>query len=274
MSVDLIDAKTGWAVGDIDPGGAGGAIYQTTDGCRTWRSITHTDEILTAIHFVSRTTGWVTGLAGRIERTDDGGLSWRVQRNERESEALNGVFFFDDRRGWVVGGNGLALRTTNGGETWAQTNIGRVEDLWAVGFSSSERGWIIGENGLILATTDGGNTWAPQASQTSRELLSLTVTPSNVVIAVGEAGTILRSEAGSNWSVVDCPVTVTLSCVAAWDKVFFAVGSKGTILKSTDEGQSWTVMSAVLRRDLNSIDLIDSTHGVAVGRGGVTQFLQ
>jgi photosystem II stability/assembly factor-like uncharacterized protein len=274
MSVDLLDAKTGWVVGDIDPGGAGGAIYQTTDGCKTWRSITHTDEILTTIHFVNRTTGWVTGLAGRIERTDDGGLSWKVQRNEREGEPLNGMFFIDERRGWVVGGSGLVLRTTNGGETWTQTNTGRIEDLWAVRFSSSEHGWIVGENGLILATTDGGNTWAPQTSQTSRALLGLTITPSNVAIAVGEAGTILRGEGGSNWSVVDCALTVTLSSVAASDKVVIAVGSRGATLESTDEGRSWTAMSALLKRDLNSIDLSDPTHGVAVGRGGVTQCLQ
>jgi photosystem II stability/assembly factor-like uncharacterized protein len=274
MAVDLIDAKTGWAVGDIDPGGAGGAIYQTTDGCRTWRSIAHTDEILTAIQFVNRNTGWVTGLAGRIERTDDGGLTWKVQRNEREGEALNGMFFIDERRGWVVGGNGLVLRTTNGGETWTQTNTGRIEDLWAARFSSSERGWIIGDSGLILSTTDGGNSWAPQASQTSRALLGLTITPSSVAIAVGEAGTILRSEDGSNWGVVDSALTVTLSSVAASNKVVIAVGSTGATLESTDEGRSWTAMSASLKHDLNSIDLSDPTHGVAVGRGGVTQCLQ
>lgn len=274
ISVDLIDAKTGWAVGDIDPGGAGGAIYQTTDGCRTWHSIAHTDEILTTISFVNRTTGWVTGLAGRIERTDDGGLSWRVQRNEREGEALNGAFFFDERRGWVVGGSSLVLRTTNGGETWTQTKIDRVEDLWAVRFSSAERGWIVGEYGLILSTIDGGNTWAIQASQTSRALMGLTVTSSNVAIAVGEAGTILRNDDGSTWSKVDSSQTVTLSSVVESEKVFWAVGSKGVILESTDEGRSWTAKSQALGRDLNSIDLTDSTHGVAVGRGGVTQILQ
>ena len=42
LAVDFIDAQTGWAVGDIDPGGAGGAIYQTLDGGRNWRPIART----------------------------------------------------------------------------------------------------------------------------------------------------------------------------------------------------------------------------------------
>jgi photosystem II stability/assembly factor-like uncharacterized protein len=52
------------------------------------------------------------------------------------------------------------------------------------------------------------------------------------------------------------------------------VGPKGTTLESTDNGQSWTAVAAVSMRDLNAIDLADSTHAVAVGQRGVTQLLQ
>src|SRR5689334_3645231 len=71
LAVDFLDAQTGWAVGEIDPGGTGGAIYQTSDGGRNWRPIARTSEILTSVHFVNAKTGWVAGHAGRIERTDD-----------------------------------------------------------------------------------------------------------------------------------------------------------------------------------------------------------
>jgi hypothetical protein len=49
LAVDFIDAQTGWAVGDIDPRGVGGAIYQTLDGGLNWRPIAHTNEILTCL---------------------------------------------------------------------------------------------------------------------------------------------------------------------------------------------------------------------------------
>src|SRR5262245_14877640 len=100
LAVDFADEQTAWAVGEIDPGGAGGAIYQTMDGGRSWRPIARTNEILTSVHFVNLTTGWVAGHAGRIERTTDGGLTWRNERIEREGETLNSIFFIDERHGW------------------------------------------------------------------------------------------------------------------------------------------------------------------------------
>src|SRR5438128_9970956 len=180
LAVDFIDAQTGWAVGEIDPGGTGGAIYQTLDGGRSWRPLARTTEILTSVHFVSPKIGWVAGHAGRIERTADGGMTWKTQRVEREDEALNSIFFIDERRGWIVGGSGLVLRTTNGGESWDRVATGRIEDLWAVRFAAPERGWIVGEDGLILSTADGGTTWTTQASGTSRALLGVAVAHSRV----------------------------------------------------------------------------------------------
>jgi photosystem II stability/assembly factor-like uncharacterized protein len=273
LAVDFVDAQTGWAVGDIDPRGAGGSIYQTLDGGLTWRPIAHTNEILTTVHFVNLRIGWVAGHAGRIERTDDGGMTWKPQRIEREGEVLNSIFFIDQRTGWVAGGSGLALRTTNGGETWTKAETARIEDLWAVRFSTPDRGWIVGEDGLILATTDGGNTWTTQPSGTSRALLGLAALPT-VVIVVGEGGTILRSETGSEWNVVKSATPLTLNAVAVSGKIACAVGAKGTLVESTDEGLSWRTLAATSPRDLNSIDLPDPTHAVAVGQRGSLQLLQ
>jgi photosystem II stability/assembly factor-like uncharacterized protein len=274
LAVDLIDSQTGLAVGDIDPSGAGGAIYRTLDGGESWRPIARTNEILTTIHFVSLKIGWVAGHSGRIERTDDGGLTWKPQRIEREGEVFNSIFFIDERRGWVVGGGGLVFRTTNGGETWNQIATARVEDLWACRFSTPERGWIVGEDGLILSTSNGGNSWMAEPSGTSRALLGVAVAHSTVVIAVGEAGTILRREGNSDWDAVESAVPLTLNAVAVSGKVFCAVGAKGTTLESTNDGRSWTTLTAVSTRDLNSVDLTESRHSVAVGQRGVTQLLQ
>lgn len=273
LGVDFIDAQTGWAVGDIDPRGLGGAIYQTLDGGLNWRPIAHTNEILTTVDFVSRKVGWVAGHAGRIERTDDGGLTWKPQRIEREGEVLNAIFFIDQQTGWVAGGSGLVLRTTNGGETWSKVETARIEDLWAVRFSTPDLGWIVGEDGLILSTTDGGNTWTAQPSGTSRALLGLAALPKTVIV-VGEGGTILRCEDGSEWKQVESGTASTLNAVAVSGKIACAVGAKGMLVESTDEGLSWKTLAASSPRDLNSIDLPDPTHGVAVGQRGSLQVVQ
>ncbi|HKA17482.1 MAG TPA: YCF48-related protein [Blastocatellia bacterium] len=275
LGVAFVDSKTGWAVGDIDPGGGGGAIYQTLDAGLNWRPIARTNEILTAVHFVNLKIGWVAGHAGLIERTDDGGLSWKPQRIERQGEVLNSIYFIDERRGWVAGGNGLVFRTTDGGESWNKIATGRIEDLWAVRFSNPERGWIVGEDGLILSTEDGGNNWVAQSSGTSRALLGLALSPSaDVVVAVGEGGMIFRSAGRSNWVQVESPAHSTLDSVAASGSTFWAVGVKGMIVRSTDNGVSFIALPVLSPYDLNSISLADATHGVAVGQRGVTQLLQ
>jgi photosystem II stability/assembly factor-like uncharacterized protein len=272
LAVDFVDEKNGWAVGDISP--EGGPLLRTTDGGNSWKVIYKITEVFSAIQFVTPTRGWMAGFAGRIEHTDDGGLTWKNQRFEREGEVLNAICFIDAERGFVAGGRGLVLGTTDGGKTWAQMATDRIEDLWAIRFASPERGFIVGEDGLILSTTDGGKTWAQKKSATTKALLGLAVTADDISIAVGEGGTILRSEKGSDWTEVNSGTSEMLNGVAAADNIFWAVGSRGTNLQSTDGGQSWAVVAPVSANHLLAIELISATQGVAVGRRGAIQKLE
>lgn len=275
LAVDLLANGQGWAVGDIDPAPpTTGSVLYTADGGRSWQKIAEKTEIFEAVHFVSATRGWIAGYAGRIERTDDGGRTWKIQRVEREGEVLNSLFFLDQDRGWVVGGGGIIFRTLNGGDRWEPVPTGRVEDFWDVRFSSPDRGWIVGEDGLVLATTDGGATWTAQASGTERALFCLALASQTAVIAVGEAGTIIRSGDGSSWAAMDSKTTESLNAVAAASpEVLWAVGSKGATVGSTDGGATWTHISAVTGRDLISVDFSDLARGVAVGQRGAIQLL-
>jgi len=273
LAIDFVDGEEGWAVGDI--GATGGAIFETSDGGKNWTPVARTLEILSSVHFVTRTRGWVAGFAGRIERTDDGGRSWKTQRIERGNEVINSVFFLDGQNGWITGGAGLLLRTTDGGDTWVAVHSGRVEDLWTIRFSSEKHGWIVGEDGLILATEDGGATWSQQISGTRAGLYGLAAATSHTLVATGEKGTILRSENGLTWSVVPSGTTETLFAVsAANENVFWAVGYAGATVGSNDAGKTWTPIAPVSNRALLAIDLTGPTRGVAVGRGGVMQRLQ
>ncbi len=273
LAIDFLDAQNGWTVGDISP--EGGPLFRTTDGGISWQVIARITEVFSSIQFVSPSLGWMAGYAGRIERTDDGGQTWKTQRFEREGEVLNSLCFVDQERGWAAGGRGLVCRTTNGGNRWEEIVTNRIEDLWTVRFATPERGWIVGEDGLILSTTDGGSTWTQQKSGTTKALLGLTILPSSAMVAVGESGTILRSENGSDWQAIHSGTTEMLNAVAAADKDrLWAVGSGGATLSSNDGGKSWTMNQPVSARHLMAIDLINSTRGIAVGKRGAIQRLQ
>jgi photosystem II stability/assembly factor-like uncharacterized protein len=272
LGVDLVDESVGWAVGDIAP--TGGAIFATSDGGRTWRPATRTTEVFAAVCFVDARRGWVVGYAGRIERTDDGGRSWTVQRVERGGEVLNSVWFVDADHGVAAGGGGIVLRTVDGGASWSPVPTGREEDLWCVRFATPERGWMVGEDGLVLATSDGGASWTPQPSGTTRALTGLAVASPSCLVAVGEGGTIVRSEDGATWAAAASGTEESLNAVAAAEaSAVWAVGSNGVTLFSSDCGRSWSPATPVGNRTLFALDLVNPNRGVAVGRRGATALL-
>jgi photosystem II stability/assembly factor-like uncharacterized protein len=275
LGVTLIDAKNGWAVGDIDPRGTGGAVYRTMDAGRHWAPIAPKIEIFTAVSFVNAQTGWIAGFAGRIERTDDGGRTWKQQRAAPGSEALNAVVAIDDRRAWAVGVRGTVVHTEDGGATWTAIATGRNEGFWSVRFASPDRGWIVGDGGVILHTTDGGVHWNRVNSGTAKALFGLSVIAPSLAIAVGQDGTIVRSEDGITWTAVSSGVSENLNAVtAASASRWLAVGAHGVMIDSRDGGRTWSRMPSVSPLNLMSADLIDDRHGVAVGQQGVVHVYQ
>jgi photosystem II stability/assembly factor-like uncharacterized protein len=275
LGVTLIDAKNGWAVGEIDPRGTGGAVYRTIDAGRHWERIAPKTEIFTAVSFVNPQTGWIAGFAGRIERTDDGGRTWKQQRAEHGSEALNAIFAIDDRRAWAVGVRGTVVHTDDGGATWTATATGRNEGFWSVRFASPDRGWIVGDGGVILHTTDAGVHWSRVNSGTSKALFGLAAIAPSLAIAVGQDGTIVRSEDGTAWTEIASGVSENLNAVtAASTSRIVAVGARGVMLDSRDGGRSWSRAPSVSPLNLLSADLIDDSHGVAVGQQGVVHVYQ
>jgi photosystem II stability/assembly factor-like uncharacterized protein len=274
FSVDFVDPSHGWAVGDIDPRGTGGAVFHTTDGGRHWTPLAGRTEVSTSVHFIDRKTGWIAGYAGRIDRTDDGGLSWRPQRSERGREVFNSIWAVDSRCAWAVGANGFGVRTTDGGATWTSMSLGGSADFWSVRFGSTERGWAVGDAGAIRSTTDGGATWTAVQSGTTRALYGLALATEEIVVAVGEGGTILRSDGGTAWMPIKSPVSAALYGVAGRGLTLWAVGARGTTIGSEDGGTSWKGLAPLADEKLTAVALIDARHGAAVGRRGYVQVLQ
>lgn len=275
LGVHLVPPSMGWAVGDIDPRGVGGAVFRTPDGGRTWTPAAGLTEVFTSVHFVSPRIGWIAGYAGRIERTDDGGQSWRSQRRETGREIFNSIWAIDDRRAWAVGVTGLVARTVNGGDTWTTVPAGVRADLWTVRFVTAERGWIVGDSGVVLTTSDGGATWSSCGSGVSRALYGLAVASPTLGVSVGEAGSILRTTDGTTWSQVRTGFSDRLNSVATADGVtFWAVGDNGAVLASHDSGYSWTKLPALAPVRLFAVAAAGPRQAIAVGARGFVQMLQ
>lgn len=112
---------------------------------------------------------------------------------------------------------------------------------------------------------------------TRRTLYGVECSVSSAFIAVGEGGLILRStdkspQNYSSWSTVASNTTKDLYSVGynGFSEVFVIVGAGGTILTSSNNGQSWTARTSGTTFDLNHVFFVGGTVSkfIAVGDNG------
>ena len=170
------DTKHGWATSAVND--AWPVVLRTEDGGVTWNPVeiklyTPPDPdsvpsaaIFYAVHFISPTTGWISGgyaigldTVGIILKTTDGGKTWAAQRFDKAPhQALTSIRFANKNNGFAMGENGLYYTTTDGGANWKMQvrpcpGVDYVNDII---FVNSKTGYAVGTGGAILKTTTGG----------------------------------------------------------------------------------------------------------------------
>ena len=149
--------------------------------------------------------------------------------------AFEDVDFVSATTGWAVGSPGAIYSTVNGGQTWIQRPYGGTDWLTGVDFVDSKTGWVIGTHnegvpGIILHTEDGGRHWVNQTNPTATDVFT------DVKFA-----------------------NATTGCI---------VGRYGTILRTTNGGDTWVQVSSGITSGLDSVVLRRSGTGYAFGSAG------
>ncbi len=112
---------------------------------------------------------------------------------------LHGVWFNTPLDGFIVGDNSTILRTADGGSSWTKQVSPVVSDFQKVRFIDADTGFIIGQS-YTLKTTDKGYTWNAVDNFGNQTLYGFDWNDSGVVVAVGSEGTIRRSsDWGTTW---------------------------------------------------------------------------
>lgn len=179
-SVAFLNDKVGW-VQTIDDSTGEQNLFETVNGGQSWTAATGAFPVFPRILDGSHWWGLKPRLAmsatagSYLERTSDGGRSWR---NTRLPDALGDfpiVKFISPDVGWAGNINGTQLvvfRTVDGGRTWEESVTSApngTTHLVDLRFLDSRRGWLIlnysihdglnGERSKMFATLDGGRTW-------------------------------------------------------------------------------------------------------------------
>lgn len=110
--------------------------------------------------------------------------------------------------------------------------------------------------------------WTVQQSPTVQNLYGVAFIDSSKWVAVGNDGTIIRStDGGTNWSLISSPVNDQLRSVTFLGSIGLAVGISGRVLRTTDGGLNWIEETRPTSRNLYSVSM-SSTLAVITGEEG------
>jgi photosystem II stability/assembly factor-like uncharacterized protein/sugar lactone lactonase YvrE len=218
---------------------------------------------------------------------------WQAGTSGTSHDLYSVCFPVDTMTGYAVGDSGTILKTTNSGGAWGTRNSGTSNRLYSVDFPAADTGYAVGGSGTILKTTDGWSSHEDKAYLgVSLPFYSVCfpLTPS-VGYVVGGSGVILKTTNGGNsWTRLYCvrgsgdTVRVALRSVSLvvdglLPAVGYIAGDSGTVLKSTDGGTTWHVLSTPVTVNLHSVSLVspetcfaagDSNHLIWTTDGGAT----
>lgn len=144
------------------------------------------------------------------------------------------------------------------------------DNLQDVAMVSAAEGWAVSGSGAIYHTTDGGHNWNLQQSHTTQQLNAISFFDAQRGVAVGNAP-VYTTDGGQTWQ----NGTGMLGTFYAVDLVdantAFAAGGGGIVMKSTDGGHNWTILSTpiISGNNLTGIDFVDASTGWAVGANGM-----
>ena len=128
---------------------------------------------IVATSFIDDLHGWAVGgeledgVGSLVQRTTDGGRTWKVLYADGAGFPLRDVVFTDALHGWAVSSSGTLvgslIATTDGGHRWVeQFGAGPLE---SVDFTDRLHGVVRGLDGdspqrpITLTTGDGGKHW-------------------------------------------------------------------------------------------------------------------
>ena len=258
-SVFFLDAQTGWAAGGHShpyTHTSTGVVLLTRDGGRHW----HQDAklllpALKRIRFFDEKHGWAIGCPSAmfpsgVFFTDDGGRSWAPLPGEKTAGWLAGDFFAP-YNGVLADRGGMAATVRRGGIRPAQTPRFGLRALKRVHLVREVQpqlyGWMVGEGGLVMMTQDAGATWQtppgelPDGVPQQFDFSALAVVGPRAWVAGSPGSRILHSpDAGRSWVALPTGQNLPIRGLCFVDEQNgWAVGELGTILATSDGGQSW-----------------------------------
>ncbi len=149
-------------------------VMKTIDGGQTWTE-SQLSSTLFDITFTSVNNGYISGSAGTIYQTKDGGMTW-IKQITNMNRPLYSLSFVSDSIGYSGGGNSL-LKFSSGMSSAENIILPMLlpsSIIKTIYFFNADCGYITGYDGIlnfafVFKTTDGGQNWYQVANFVSKK---------------------------------------------------------------------------------------------------------
>jgi len=237
LDVEFIDVSNIIIVGGNDDyfGGREPIVLRSSDGGETWMDISSQfPRGLNSISFNNSNNAVCGGFAGGIYKTNDSGYNWTKLSNGFLN-SFGELCTFDSLSFYTIGKDYdtneiIFLYTDNGGEVWQTKNAPTVTYASGLDFLDENYGMISGDN-LIFYTLDGCNTWHQGTTHPNSYLGNVKIINNNKAFLLGGQG-------------------------------------QGTLLKSSDGGDTWFTINSNTTGNLEQIVFKDQSNGLITANSG------
>jgi photosystem II stability/assembly factor-like uncharacterized protein len=222
-------------------------------------------------------------MRGTILYSDDQGQQWR-QASVPVSVSLTGICFADAANGWAVGHRGVILATRDGGAHWTRQLDGvqvaqsilqvrqdpeRIAEAHRLVAEGADKPFLtvqcmgdgrvlaLGAYGLAFSTKNAGQSCQPALAlldgSDSQHLNAVQVLGGRVYVA-GEQGALLRVNNDlQGFTRFASPYEGSFfGLLATRNNSLLAVGLRGHVLRSVDQGSSWQPVTLASTKSLTA----------------------
>ncbi len=264
QDVCFIGTELGFAVGEQ------GVLMKSTDGGQDWSKVTFPDTTakLLRVTFQDEKIGWISGEnegVGTVYRTLDGGQTWAPRIIPLEHAArIDLLHFVDTQNGWAraqVGELGQWRALPN--------DYDQDFTIKSLHFADKCHGWAKAQKkdgtSQLLQSTDSGISWSVVTNTPLFSRSRIFAKGRNECWGIGnEVGQLIQIKDGQE--TVHDVSNGRLYDLCFFGEIGWAVGAKGTLLKSENGGQSWQQQSFLTKNaTLLRVHFFDADHGWITG---------
>jgi photosystem II stability/assembly factor-like uncharacterized protein len=234
--------------------GTGSVVYRSTNGGSQWTPSSTGLVTPSAAGCINSGTGFWAGTGSGLFRSADGGIIWSPVTNGLPPGSAMPLFTLDSMI-FARTDSGL-FRSTDGGLSWSASREGLPRSVsnparWSTVEAVAASGQLVfaGVRRGLYRSSDNGVHWERLTTGLSDTVFTLLAVSGDTIHAGAESGKIFRSSnGGSTWvdeGMMPWGSNSLFELVCQEGRLY--AGAQGGIYASSDQGMTWTTVSASLK---------------------------